>query len=124
MRVLICGDRDWTDPGPIDTLLMNLVYEIATNGGGPLVVIQGGARGADAIARERCEYHDIRCEQYDADWTTYGPAAGPIRNERMLKEGRPDVLYAFHDDIEKSRGTKDMVNRARRAGVRCRIVTH
>ena len=29
------------------------------------------------------------------DWATHGRAAGPIRNQAMLQEGKPDVVVAF-----------------------------
>jgi hypothetical protein len=62
--------------------------------------------------------------EYPAQWHKYGRAAGPIRNQQMLAEGKPDLVLAFHDDIDGSRGTKDMVNRARRAGVKVEVISH
>lgn len=52
-----------------------------------------------------------------AKWKQYGKAAGTIRNQQMLDE-HPDieVVYAFHDDLPKSKGTKDMCQRADKAG--------
>lgn len=52
-------------------------------------------------------------EEYPADWKRYGMAAGPIRNRRMLKEGKPDIVIAFAG----GRGTADMVRQAKAAGV-------
>jgi hypothetical protein len=34
----------------------------------------------------------------------------------MLEDGQPDLVLAFHSSIEESKGTKDMVKRARAAG--------
>ena len=50
------------------------------------------------------------------DGTKYWKAAGPARNREMLKE-KPDIVLAFHNDIEKSKGTKDMVMAANKAGI-------
>jgi hypothetical protein len=55
---------------------------------------------------------------YPADWNTHGRTAGPIRNSRMLAEGKPDLVLAFTHDLSKSIGTRDMVTKARAAGVR------
>lgn len=77
------------------------------------VIIQGGAKGADRMARDFANANDIRCEQYDADWKAHGKAAGHIRNQQMLDEGKPDVVIAFPGGA----GTADMVKRARAAGV-------
>ena len=51
-------------------------------------------------------------------------AAGPIRNQRMLVEGKPDLVIAFHDDLESSRGTKDMIKRSLKAGIRVWHYSH
>jgi hypothetical protein len=75
-------------------------------------IIEGGAQGADRFAREWAEAHAVKVETYYADWRV-GPKAGPIRNQRMLDDGRPDVVVAFAG----GRGTADMVRRAMRAGV-------
>lgn len=59
----------------------------------------------------------MNVEKYPADWEKYGKVAGPIRNQQMLDEGKPDVVYAFTDDLSNSRGTADMCRRANKAGV-------
>jgi hypothetical protein len=41
-----------------------------------------------------------------------------------LDEGKPDLVLAFHNDIEHSKGTADMVRRAARAGVRVEVITN
>lgn len=63
--------------------------------------------------------HQLGYETMDfpADWDKYGRSAGPIRNGEMLKQGKPDLVVAFHDDIENSKETKDMVRQAREAGI-------
>lgn len=57
-----------------------------------------------------------------ANWTRYGKAAGPIRNDRMLKF-KPHLVIAFHEDIESSRGTKDTVTKARNLGIQTEVIT-
>jgi hypothetical protein len=86
------------------------------------VVIEGEARGADTIAREEAEKLGLTVERYPADWARYGRAAGPIRNKQMLVEGRPDFVLAFSADIERSRGTRNMVDQAIKAGLTADIV--
>lgn len=114
-RVLVCGGRDFVDSsqiwGELDTL-----HRWARQG--CMVVIQGGASGADRIAREWCISRLVRFENYPAKWSEHGKAAGPIRNQRMLDVGRPDLVLAFNG----GRGTADMVRRAKAAGVPVRIV--
>lgn len=48
----------------------------------------------------------------------------PIRNQKMLDDNPDiDIVIAFHSDLENSRGTKDMVNRARKKGIKVCIFT-
>lgn len=125
MRVLICGSRTWTDKKAVGVVLSGLVVE----GSGCLTVIHGGARGADTLAAESAAW--VICDDFDlpeivafpADWTTHGKAAGPIRNQQMLDEGKPDVVWAFTDDLAASKGTADMVRRARKAGLPVYVVS-
>ena len=115
MRLLVCGDRDWTDKEAIYNEIVFLA---------PDVIIEGGARGADSMARDIAILYDITLVSFPADWPKYGKAAGPIRNQQMLELGKPDLVLAFHDDLDNSKGTKDMVNRARKSGVEVIVWTH
>jgi hypothetical protein len=114
MRLLVCGDRNWSSVESILTQIRS--YQ-------PSVVIEGEAKGADTIAREVANHLGIPVLSFPADWKKYGRAAGPIRNAQMLKEGRPDFVLAFHDNIETSKGTKNMVMLAKKAGIPTRVVT-
>lgn len=105
-RVLVTGSRDWSDYAAIRDALKHV---------GALQVIEGGARGADALAARAAAELGIGCIEMPADWNTYGKRAGSIRNQQMLDNGKPDLVLAF--PLPSSRGTWDMVTRARRAGV-------
>ncbi len=123
MRVLVCGSREWTDDWIIDQVLTGI------DGNQPVftetVIIEGGARGADTIAGQwRLGEYDVHHITYRAEWHRYGGSAGPIRNQQMLDEGGPDVVIAFSDDIKSSKGTADMVRRAKKAGVPTYVVSH
>lgn len=61
---------------------------------------------------------------FPAKWKEFGRAAGPIRNQQMLDEGKPELVLAFHDDLENSKGTKDMVGRAMKADLPVILYTH
>ena len=81
-------------------------------------IIQGGAKGADFLAKVYAHECGIPCEEYPADWKAYGKAAGHLRNQKMLDEGKPDLVVAFPG----GNGTADMVARARKAGVEVLVV--
>jgi len=99
MRVLVCGSRNYCEAGIVDHVLSRL--QIST-------LIHGGATGADTLAGEWATKRGIPTEVYPAEWRKYGNSAGPLRNARMLKEGKPDLVIAFPG----GRGTRDMVKQA------------
>lgn len=96
---------------------------LALHEAGPIsTLIEGGATGADAIAREWAECHpEVEHVRVDADWERHGKAAGPTRNVIMLRVHKPDLVLAFHKDLHRSKGTRDMVIRALKDGVRTKI---
>ena len=108
MRLLVCGGREFTNDRLLAETLDALRREREITH-----VIAGGARGADSRAADWAVAQGIPCEVYMADWEGIGRKAGPIRNQRMLDEGKPDLVVAFPG----GRGTADMVRRARSAGL-------
>jgi len=117
VKLLICGDRNWTDGDFIYNALKHLGSDAVE------LVIEGEARGADALARHAAERLGIPVKGVKAQWTIFGRAAGPIRNRSMLALS-PDLVWAFHDDITHSKGTRDMVLAARKAGIEVVVFTH
>ena len=84
------------------------------------VIIHGGCRGADKQADAIARLSGLKVREFPANWTL-GKKAGPIRNQQMLKEGKPNLVLAFHENIENSKGTKDMINRAKKDGVEVQV---
>jgi YspA, cpYpsA-related SLOG family len=83
----------------------------------PFTIIAGGAWGADYIASEWArEQPGVTLELHPANWGEHGKAAGPIRNQQMLDEGKPNMVLAFSDH-PTTKGTADMIKRAKKAGV-------
>ena len=103
-RILVCGGRDFADA--------TLVYD-TLNASNVTTLIHGAARGADSLADDWAKAAGVSILRFPADWAKEGRAAGPMRNQRMLEQGRPDVVVAFPGGA----GTRDMVARARKAGV-------
>jgi cysteine synthase len=117
MRVLVCGGRNYPDRLAVWRELDRLTEADDDHplGKVALTIIHGACRsGADLWADEWAVVNWARFEEYPADWKAHGKAAGPIRNQRMLDEGKPDLVLAFPG----GRGTQDMITRALRAGVR------
>ncbi len=84
--VIVTGGRDYNDYHKVADILEFLNADL---------IIQGGATGADKMAKTYAELAGIECQTYEADWNAYGKAAGPIRNTLMLKENPNAVVLAF-----------------------------
>lgn len=93
MRLLVCGSRDWWCSRTVWKHI-SLLAPIAT-------LLHGAARGADSLAAQAiidgAGGPDVDVCSFPADWKRDGRAAGPIRNARMLAEGKPDRGLAFGD---------------------------
>lgn len=111
-RILVCGGRDFDDAALLEQTL-NQYSDTAR------VLIEGGAPGADRLARSWARFRNLEVLTFYAQWQRDGKAAGPIRNRAMLANGRPDLVIAFPG----GRGTADMVRQARAAGVHVREIT-
>jgi hypothetical protein len=106
--VLVCGGRDFRDRAELSDTLDGL-HEVRSFA----QMIAGGAHGADLLAEEWAEAHGVACEVYYADPMRLGRDSGRVRNERMLVEGRPELVIAFRGGHR----TEHMVRIARDAGI-------
>ena len=108
-RILICGDRNWSNKA----LLAAFVASVPKDS----IIIEGECRGADKMAREAAVEAGLEFLPFPADWKKHGRAAGPIRNKQMLVEGDPTHVVAFHEDIDSSKGTKNMLEQSMKKGL-------
>ena len=110
--VLVCGGRNYTNRDrAFDELDRLFPFD------GKLTIITGSANGADQLAWhwfvQRMGDVPMNFQAFPADWKRHGKAAGPIRNQQMIDEGKPDLVVAFPG----GKGTADMVRRAKAAGI-------
>lgn len=104
MILLACGGRRYAD---YEMLSATLDYY------DPTTVIVGQMRGAESLAADWAVAHDVPLHEFVPDWQGHGPVAGRLCNQRMLDEGKPDLVVAFPG----GRNTADIVRRAHKAGV-------
>lgn len=109
-RVLVCGGRDFTDA---DLMWDELFCFLDKHKYPELTIISGMAKGADSLAADWAKQYGVNLEEYHADWEKHGRAAGPIRNQQMLDEGKPNLVIAFPG----GRGTAHMVKIAKAKGI-------
>jgi hypothetical protein len=114
VRVLVCGDREWPESDR-DYMYEQLDQFHAEHHID--IIIEGEQRGADIMSREWAKSRGIPHDPYPAAWRQYHKGAGPIRNRKMMREGKPDYVLAFHRNPSVSKGTKDMVSVAQENGV-------
>lgn len=83
---LFCGSRDWTDRDRIRRDLESLPEGS--------VVIEGGARGADRIAREEARHLGLHVATVPALWDPLR-ALGGLPSQRAMARLEPDFVYAY-----------------------------
>lgn len=109
MKILVCGGRNYTDYDRLEDEL-NTLWRVY----GDFTIISGMARGADSLAVKYAEQYGCPLEKFPAQWDVHGRAAGPIRNQQMLDEGKPDLVVS----CPGGNGTAHMVRIAKKAGVK------
>lgn len=107
-RILVCGGRDFDDGHCVFRELNGALEHY-----GECIIIQGGANGADNLARQWALSRGICCIQVDAPWDKFGKSAGAIRNAWMLQYCAPTIVIAFPGGS----GTANMCKLARAAGL-------
>jgi hypothetical protein len=127
-RLLVCGGRDFDDVPWLWNVLDEINQRrIAQHGDGISCIIDGGQVkkrddgalvGADYWAHQWALAHDVPSERFFADWNGLGRSAGPVRNRRMLAEGRPTGGLA----MPGGNGTAHMVSLLREARIPVRVL--
>jgi hypothetical protein len=109
-RIIIAGSRSYNNYGKLKARCTKIIeaYEFAN-----IEIVSGGAKGADQMGEWFAKERGYPVRVFKADWSI-GKSAGYIRNEQMASYAKEDlgVLIAFHDG--ESRGTKHMIDIARR----------
>lgn len=73
-------------------------------------IISGGAAGADSLGAKWAKENNFKLTEFLPDWEKHGKAAGPIRNEDIIKNA--DFVLSFWDGV--SRGTANSLSIAKR----------
>ncbi len=107
MKTIIAGGR-----GIISYELVR--HAINASGFTITEVVSGCASGVDSLGEKWASRHDVPIRKFPADWNTHGKEAGPIRNQQMADYA--EALIAIPGP--ESRGTWDMVRRAKARGLR------
>lgn len=104
MITLICGGRSFGDYKKFCEAMALLPFT-------PTCIVQGGARGADNLAKLWAKEKGIHCAEVPALWQN-GKSAGHARNSTMLLLG-VEYVIAFPG----SAGTKNMISQSKSKGI-------
>ena len=126
-RIIIAGSRDFDD---WDLLRLKVNYYTFLMEPGSIEIVSGGQKtwlkderrwvGADYFGEQYAKENGIPVRPFPADWDKYGDAAGPIRNKEMAPYATH--LIAFWNG--KSKGTKNMIEEATKAGLKVKVVRY
>lgn len=116
--VIVAGSRSFND---LSLMYNKLDYYLQKQD--KVLIIHGGANGADKCAAMYAKDRNIETKVFLPDWDKYGKKAGILRNIEMFEyasqfQGRGCVV--FWDG--KSRGTKNDIELAGKYNVPLRIV--
>ena len=125
LRIIIAGSRDFNDyellkKSAIEIITKKTMLPDLTR------IISGRARGADTLGERFANEMGLEISRFIPDWDGLGKRAGYVRNGEMGKFGVEDgnygVLIAFWDG--QSRGTKHMIDLAKRYGLEVHVVNY
>lgn len=124
MRILVCGGREYNDWPHVRGVLDALAEKHSLNFNpddnwlpSDIVIIEGGATGADQLAATWAMVNCAQLQEFKADWKRHGRAAGALRNQLIIEAGKPDLVVAFPG----GKGTANMIECARKAGVEVQV---
>lgn len=106
MVVAVTGGRNHDLSPPERSWLEERLRELS-----PIELRHGGAPGVDTVAGIVATRMGVPVRVFHAEWQTYGNAAGPIRNARMLKGS--NILLGF----DGGKGTANCIKTARGLGI-------
>lgn len=131
MKLIIAGGRDFNDFVLLVDKCLNILKNYTPK---DLEIVSGRCStgthtfttsdgiqvyGADGLGEYLADLFKIKVTPFPADWSL-GKKAGIIRNKQMAEYA--DALIAFWDG--KSRGTKNMIETAKKDGLKVRVIKY
>lgn len=107
MKVIVAGGRNFLPSEEDKIFLSEKLTELNCT-----EVVYGECRGADMFGKEVADSMGIPTTPFPANWTVFGDAAGPIRNEEMAKYADAVILFPGNE------GTLSMLKLAKKYGLK------
>lgn len=118
VKVIIAGGRDYENYNELECVTDHMLEKLMDTH--DIVIISGGARGADAMAMRYANHRGFELVVMPADWNTHGKSAGYKRNAQMAEAATH--LIAFWDG--KSRGTANMIDIAHSMKIKVHVSSY
>ena len=118
VKVIIAGGRDYENYNELKCMADHMLGKLMDTH--DIVIISGGARGADAMAMRYANHRGFELIVMPADWNTFGRSAGYKRNAQMAEAATH--LIAFWDG--KSSGTKHMIDIAHSMKIKVHVSSY
>lgn len=126
VRIIIAGCRSFNNYALLCTIVDDLIGRLLKEGisKSNITLVSGGAIGADLNGERYGNEHEYNIKRFPAEWYIYGKSAGIIRNRQMAEyaseKGYDGILVAFWNGT--SRGTKNMIDNAKKYNLKTIIV--
>lgn len=117
LKIIVAGGREFDDEELLFETLDNILRKREPS---EVQIVSGCARGADKLGEKYAEARGIDVKRFPAQWDIHGNAAGPIRNEEMAEYA--NACVCFWDG--RSKGTNDMIKRAKAHSLRTKVVMY
>ncbi len=101
IKLAVIGSRTFNDYDLLECAIKKISMNI-------VLIVSGGAKGADSLGEKYAHQNDIPTLIFKPDWKRYGRGAGMVRNKEIISNC--DAVIAFWDGISK--GTKNSLDLA------------
>ncbi len=115
-KIIVCGTRTFNYYSLLADTLDEITLKMRD-----VIIITGAAKGADQLAEKWAFKNWFTVMRYHPDYQKYGKVA-PIKRNQEMANTKAHLCIAFWDG--KSRGTKDMIERARQAEIKTKIIRY
>lgn len=117
-RVVVAGSRTFTNYELLKNKLLTILTHKSMSH--TVIIVSGGARGADLLGERFAKEFNAPIEQFVPDWDEFGKSAGYRRNEQMAEVANAVIVFM---KAGGSKGSQHMINIAKEKGLPTRVIT-